>query len=596
MKNFALTLSFLSISTVAFAQSFELVNDFESQSELINSTGVAVADYDLDGDLDIYIVASEQFDETNPLTWSRLLRNDGDIGYTDVTNSANLINQKSETLVGVNGSKMGASWGDYDNDGYPDIFLTNYGLDELWHNKGDGTFENMTAKADVAGCRLCYSTTALWWDYDNDADLDLYISDWRRENRFYRNDGNHSFTDISELTLLNDKRHTFSSLPIDINEDGLLDLYIINDAGENRFFWNHGDDIFEEATKSVGLTNGGNGMGIDVCDFNNDGFFDIYVTNIYPYLPNPFFVNRGISIFNDRANHYGIDNTGWGWGARFFDADHDLDEDLYVVNGFSSPVAQGDRNNFFVNDDKKFTDMSSELAVNSENWGMGLEVFDYDSDGDLDMLVANRGAHLDLYQNNQIETKESSNWIQIQLQGTTSNRNGFGSVVKVTCDGVDYHRYHSGVNIFGQSIKPVHFGLSTHSHVDDIEVKWPDGLTESFGRTSANQMVTLVQGEGEPVKSEVVLGMPTDLDEKVEIYPNPFEDDFTVQVDFNFVGKVKFSLMDVMGRTEIYREFNSTDQNNILRFDMLNHNLSSGIYIYRLTGQEFDIKGRILKN
>ena len=213
---------------------------------------------------------------------------------------------------------MGASWGDYDNDGFPDMFISNYGMDELWHNEGDGTFKNVTEIAQVQGCAFCYSSNAVWWDYDLDGDLDLYVSDWLKENRFFRNDGEHQFSDISVLTGLNDRRHTFSSLPFDVDGDGLLDLYIINDIGENRFFWNRGKENFIEATSQVGLTNRGNGMGVDVCDYNNDGFFDIYVTNIFSYVPNPFFVNNGKSAFVDQAQELGIDDTGWGWGTRFF--------------------------------------------------------------------------------------------------------------------------------------------------------------------------------------------------------------------------------------------------------------------------------------
>ena len=228
------------------------------------------------------------------------------------------------------GSKMGASWGDYNNDGYPDIFLTNFGLDELWRNDGNGKFINVTQSSGVQGCQFCYSTTGLWWDYDLDGDLDLFVCDWIRENRLYRNDGEGTFVDITMQSGLGDDRNSFSALPIDINYDGLVDLYVANDAQENGLFLNNGDGTFSDWARPYGLDNDGNGMGMDVCDYNNDGRFDIYVTNIFSFEPNAFFVNSGDGLFSNESISLGIDDTGWGWGVRFFDADHDLDEDLYL--------------------------------------------------------------------------------------------------------------------------------------------------------------------------------------------------------------------------------------------------------------------------
>ena len=331
-----------------YCQSFEIVQDFEIQNDLRSVNGVSVADYDLDGDLDLFLVAATIFDENDPLTWSRLMRNDGEQGFSDVTSAAELINYEAMHNKGmVMGSKMGASWGDYNNDGYPDIFLTNFGLDELWRNDGNGKFTNVTKSSGVQGCQFCYSTTGLWWDYDLDGDLDLFVCDWIRENRFYRNDGDGTFADITMQSGLGDDRNSFSALPIDINYDGLVDLYVANDAQENGLFLNNGDGTFSDWARPYGLDNDGNGMGMDVCDYNNDGRFDIYVTNIFSFEPNVFFVNNGDGLFSNESISLGIDDTGWGWGVRFFDADHDLDEDLYAVNGYTSDVAKDDRNTFF---------------------------------------------------------------------------------------------------------------------------------------------------------------------------------------------------------------------------------------------------------
>lgn len=589
-----MTIFYILLSFQVIAQTFDRVPGFSVQSELSNATGVAVADYDLDGDLDLYIVASKVFDKDNPMTWSRLLRNDGAWGFTDVTIESNLINWQAETREGTMGSKMGASWGDYDNDGYPDIFISNYGLDELWHNEGDGTFRNVTESANVEGCFFCYSSGAVWWDYDLDGDLDLYVNDWLKENRFFRNDGNDAFVDISAVSGLNDRGHTFSSLPIDLNRDGLLDLYVVNDIGSNNFYYNSGNDQFVEATTQVGLSNHGNGMGIDICDYNNDGLFDIYVTNIYEYVPNPFFVNQGNGVFIDQSKQLGIDNTGWGWGTRFFDADHDLDEDLYVVNGFDSPIAAGDVNKFFENDNGRFTEVSSGSDLNSLAQGMGLEVFDYDKDGDQDIVVANREAQLDLFRNNTIETGESSNWIQIKLQGTIGNQNGLGATVKITCDDEDYYRYHSGVNVFSQSIKPIHYGLGNHQQVDQIQVDWPNGRSETFGPASTNQIMTLVEGTGEEVVADIVLNTTSGSTTEWKIYPNPYKEQVWMRLDADVSEPIQFALVDVMGKNVINKEI-KIGQKGRIELLTRSHRIPPGVYFYSVSGKGLAQSGKLIK-
>ncbi|MEM7370351.1 MAG: FG-GAP-like repeat-containing protein [Bacteroidota bacterium] len=579
---------FLFIPLGLSSQSFELVQEFSHQSQLTNSTGVAVADYDLDGDLDLYLVASEVFDPNNEQTWSRLLRNEGGEGFTDVTQDARLINWQAQTRDGTNGAKMGASWGDYDNDGYPDIFLSNYGLDELWHNEGDGTFRNVSQEMGVEGCFYCYSSNAVWWDYDLDGDLDLTVSDWIKPNRMYRNDGAEGFTDISEKTRLNDKRHTFSCLPIDQNGDGWLDLYIINDNSDNRFLRNKGNDVFVEITGQIGLTNNGNGMGVDVCDVNNDGLFDIYVTNIFSYLPNPFFVKKDDGRFTDQAESLRVHDTGWGWGARFFDVDHDGDEDLYVVNGFDSPVAEGDQNRFFLNASSTFEDISEELGVDDPEKGMGLEVFDMDMDGDLDMVLGNRDAHAVLYRHAFKGAGSNANWIQIQLEGTRSNKNAFGATLAIHFGERVLHRYHSGVNLFGQSIKAVHVGLAEHHLVDRIQVDWPGGLKEVFGPFAANQFVDLVEGNGTRV-------IPETPDATSTVFPTPFQDQLWLRLGEDIEGDISLRLTDIGGKTILKETYPGPFGKDLITPLMIDPLLSPGFYLYHILGEGIEKKGKLLK-
>ena len=576
-----------------YCQSFEIVQDFEIQNDLRSVNGVSVADYDLDGDLDLFLVAATIFDENDPLTWSRLMRNDGEQGFSDVTLAAELINYEALHNKGmVMGSKMGASWGDYNNDGYPDIFLTNFGLDELWRNDGNGKFTNVTKSSGVQGCQFCYSTTGLWWDYDLDGDLDLFVCDWIRENRFYRNDGDGTFADITMQSGLGDDRNSFSALPIDINYDGLVDLYVANDAQENGLFLNNGDGTFSDWARPYGLDNDGNGMGMDVCDYNNDGRFDIYVTNIFSFEPNVFFVNNGDGLFSNESISLGIDDTGWGWGVRFFDADHDLDEDLYAVNGYTSDVAKDDRNTFFLNDEDGFKNLSAELGVDNINYGMGLEVFDYDGDGDFDMIVGNRDAPSSLYKNTSFESSNiANNWLQITLEGTVSNRNAFGSKIKITCGGRDYYRYYTGMNLFGQSIKSNHFGLSNHTVVDQVEVTWPDGSIEIFTNVEANQVIHIKENIDKKIINEIAEKTIS----SVEIFPNPFSDKLIVEfnkVDFSFF---ELKILDSSGREVFNKSIKQGGKTNFELHFNDDANLSPGVYFYTLITDNTFNTGKIIQ-
>ncbi len=574
------------------SQSFEPHIGFGAVSELRDSNGVSVADYDLDGDMDIFLVSIHKFQQGNSQTWSRLIRNNGQGKFEDVTEESNLFFQNGTLRKGWMGDRMGASWGDYDNDGYPDLFLSNDGLDELWHNEGNGQFKNVTYGSGTNGCLDCYSSNGLWWDYDLDGDLDLYVSDWLKKNRLHRNEGNGTFVDMSEFAGLDDEGNTWAAIPIDINRDTFPDLYVVNDFGESRLFINSGNGKFSDSTRYYRLDNLGDGMGIDVCDYNGDGNFDIYVTNIYDRLPNPFFVGSEEGIFTNRASELGIENTGWGWGARFFDADNDLDEDLYVVNGMKVINGRGDQNVFFENEDGVFNNISQSLGVNSISIGRGLEVFDYDNDGDMDMLVGNRGTNLVLYKNKIIQTDDrNKNWIQIELEGTESNKNAFGSTVEINLRGKRYYRHYSGANLFGQSIKPIHYGLAHHDFIDEISVTWPSGKKEYFPSVSANQLVKLIEGDSKLYSTNLLLGID-DSNKLINIYPNPFENQITCNFSEKISETLNFSILNTLGQI-VYDQI--LQKTHSATLDLSNINLRSGLYYYQFKSGKNTITGKLLK-
>lgn len=563
------------------AQDFELVENFTSSSQLNDVNGVAVADYDRDGDLDVFIVSIHRYEKGNNQTWSRLLRNDGSGNFTDATVGAGLFDEIEVLRSGWMGDRMSASWGDYNNDGFADLFLGNDGPDQLWKNNGDGTFTRATEEAGITGCSDCYSSNGVWWDYNNDGYLDLYVSDWLKRNRFYHNNGDGTFQDLSIPSGLEDHSKTWASLPIDVNQDGLIDLYNVNDFGANYLFVNQGDGSFAELTEEYDLQNRGDGMGVDVGDLNNDGKFEIYITNIYDHLPNPLFFQQEDGTFRDLAASFGVENTGWGWGTRFFDFDHDMDEDLYVVNGMNLSAGRGDRNFFFENQDGMFQNIAPQLGMDDETIGRGLEVFDIDGDGDLDAMLGNREAPMALYKNLLIENSDDAkNWIKIELRGVESNYYGVGSTIEVNCGGIYRFRHYSGVNLMGQSLKPIHIGLDKHDYVHEIGVTWPNGEKEFFIGGEANQTLLLTEGSGR-TSPEFVLSI---VEDDPSIYPNPARDVITLNLPKRVNPEIK--IFNINGQ-KVYES--PTSNFDWSRIDV--SHLSSGMYLAKIkTSQAASVK------
>ena len=603
------TILFLSIIliNILLAQDFLLKTGNSGLSLATSTNGVAVADYDLDGDLYVYFVAIEQYDPQNEATWNRLFRNNGDKTFTDVTLEAGVLSKVNGYPWSGMGNKFGAAWGDYDNDGYPDLFLTSFGENELYHNQGDNTFVNVTESAGVAGNPQSHHSSALWWDYDLDGDLDLYVSVWGDKhanakdaaNIMYENLGDGIFSDVSEHTALADTGRTWTSLPIDGNNDGLLDLYVVNDFGRNKFYVNLGDKTFREATAEFGLEDSGNGMGVALGDYDNNGFFDIYLTNIEglnPSTPNPLFSNTGNSQFLNKSIQMGVDKAGWAWGTEFFDCDHDGDEDLYVVNGFMIEPGQ---NFFFLNTasqgSNNFLDRSGVSGADGAAEARGLVVFDYDDDGDLDLLVSNFREQPYLYENR----TASKNWLKVELEGTRSNRNAFGSRVEVHAGGNTYFRNNNGVEFLGQSILPLHFGLADAGTVDEIVVRWPDGSEERVPDIAVNRTVRIKQGSG-LVTSVRGAGSETSPGgfQLLGNYPNPFNGSTIVEFELPQQGRILLTIANLRGQRvkTLSRNFSQPGRHRIFwdGTDDAGNSLGSGFYFYRIDFLDSFAAGRML--
>ncbi len=605
-------LTLLVATAPASAQDFLRVEQEAGLGHVTNNHGVSVADYDQDGDLDLFLVGYDAFDPADGTTWNRLLSNNGNGTFEDVTLQAGFENQFINTSIPASrGEKMGASWGDYDNDGYPDLFLTNSREDQLYHNEGDGTFVDVTEQAGVASCSECYSGSGLWWDHDRDGDLDLYVSQLKGENVMYQNSGDGTFIDVTEILGVAGFGITWTTLPLDLNKDGLLDLYLANDAQENQLFENQFGFGYDERSIQWQLNDDGAGMGMAIGDYNNDGLFDIYVTNIFNHHPNPLFTYNGeVRTYNDLADEMGVADSGWGWGAKFFDCDHDGDEDLYVVNGVEPDQVlfgdvQEDEDNFFYKNlfmegTESFVNWSVESKTNELANARGLEVFDYDDDGDLDMVVGNTVETPFLFRNELIkdgQTPPDKNWIKIWLEGTVSNRDAIGTEVKITIDNKSYYRWYQGAGFFSQSLTPVHFGVADAQVIDEIEIRWPMGDVETISDVAVNQTLRLKEGE-----NSRITGLEDELQGTsftVNNYPNPYSSSTTFHFELAKSGDLDLRIFSVTGKDLFHATranlepgsaeiiWAGTDKNAI--------SLPAGLYLYTVKFRSHSFNGKLLK-
>jgi hypothetical protein len=305
----------------------------------------------------------------------------------------------------------------------------------------------------------------------------------------------------------------------------------------------------------------------------------------------------------------GVDNAGWGWGTKFFDCDHDGDEDLYVITGVMTKalindIEQQDEDNFFfknllMDGTERFQNWSVESAADGEARGRGFEVFDYDSDGDLDMISANVENPPYLYQNLAISNGQPSlgNWIQIWLEGTESNRNAFGTEVKITIDDKSHYRWHHGGGIFGQSITPVHFGLGSAQVIDEIQITWPLGDVETVLDVPVNQVMRLTEGE-----NTRVTGLEDETQEapfEIRNYPNPFSGSTTILCDLAKPGDLELNIYSITGQELFHAEHRNAGPGFMEIVwkgrDKNGFNLPSGVYLYSANFNDHHLNGKLLK-
>jgi hypothetical protein len=516
--------------------SFTHDNAASAEKYLVETMGSGCGwiDYDQNGLLDIYLVngaATRLYIPKRPLR-SALYKNNGDGSFTDVTEHAGV---GAEDLFG-----MGVAVGDYDNDGFPDLFVLGYGRCILYHNNGDGTFSDVTSRAGVGNLGK-WGSSAAWFDYDNDGKLDLAIAnyvDWSPENNFYcgnqgpglrsychpdvfhgqpptmyHNNGDGTFTNVTMRSGLGQQPgNGLGIVTFDYDNDGWQDIFIANDSMPNFLFHNNRDGTFREVAYSAGVAVGIDGqfeagMGTDAADTTGIGRLDLVVTHLDQQLAR-LYRNLGDGLFEDATYgskiSYGTFHMS-GFGTRFMDFDNDGRRDLFMANGhvldniqlYHAETRYAEPKLMFRNAGAgMFENVSDQLGPDFllPRVSRGAAIGDFDNDGALDILVNNNGQSPQLLRN---DGGNSNHWLQLSLIGTRSNRDAVGARVKVTAgDLVLYEERKGGMSYQSAQDPRLHFGLGQRSVIGQIEIKWPSGAVSKLTNLKADQILAIEEGQG----------------------------------------------------------------------------------------------------
>jgi tetratricopeptide (TPR) repeat protein len=499
----------------------------------------AAADYDGDGDIDLYLTNSETG------TPNALYRNNGDGTFVEVGAEAGV-----DQANAAHGGSTDAVFGDYDNDGDLDLYVVKWGWNVLYRNEGPGKFKDVTEQSGVGD--QGNGNAAVWFDYNDDSYLDLYVGNYFRyvdlwnlsdsrqmhedfetardggANLLYHNNGDGTFRNVAAEMGVDDTGWTLDVGCADYDNDGDQDLVCANDFGQDRVFRTNADGTLTNVTDETIGWDTNKGMNVDFGDYNNDGWLDLYITNIwtkeYVQEGNQLYRNMGNGTFSDISFEANVFDAGWCWAGRFWDYDNDGDLDIMVANGYISgdpkkeyfqqlaltvtkpgfdPVdaqnwpeigdstfAGYEPKRVWRNDGNEvFTEVAAELGLADTRDGRGLAIADFDQDGDLDVYLSNQGQDGALFRN---DIGNKNNWLEIDLQGTACNRLGVGARVTVVAAGLTQIREVDGGNgDHSQCPFRLHFGLGQRRSIDRLDVRWPNGYVQKLVNVTPNQLLKI---------------------------------------------------------------------------------------------------------
>jgi enediyne biosynthesis protein E4 len=512
---------------------------------------VSVADVNSDGYHDIYLTNS-RYDTKNAL-----YKNNGDGTFTNIAPEMGIADLNKEG----SGVSMGAIWGDFNNSGYEDLFLYKWGKPELFRNDDGKGFTRITAEAGLPD--WINANTAVWLDYDGDGSLDLFIGGyydesinlWELEstkimpdsyeyatnggrNYLFKNNGDGTFTDVTEETGLTSRRWTLAAATADLTGSGFSDLVIANDYGVDEFFVNENGSFFRSAGETAGIGFAPkSGMSVAFGDILNQGVFSMYITNISEpgvliqgnNLWVPSKMSDDVPVFSNLAGNFGVELGGWSYGGQFGDLNNSGYQDLYVANGYVSAemgtdywydfskVAGGNKaiiqdaknwpamsgrslsgfqqNRIWLNDGAgRFREVSSNVGGFLDLDSRSVAFADLNNNGNLDIIVATQNNEVKVYRNH---TAPDHNWISFDLKGTESNQSAIGAIVELHWNGNRQAQVVSGGNAFSsQNQRPLHFGLGKNAEVEKAVIRWPSGMEQVIDKPEISRMHRITEPEG----------------------------------------------------------------------------------------------------
>lgn len=580
MKLIVLVLNFLiSISlTAQFQAQFTNIAQTAGLTSISKNYGVSFADYDNDGDEDIFIARQSQA--------NILYQNNNDGTFTDVTEAAGLA------FTGVCNTGI---WGDLDNDGDLDLYIGNRILDNiLYENNGDGTFTDITATAGVPGDGR--AKTVMFGDIDDDGFLDIYVANPSHDNQLYYNHGDMTFTNEVVERNANDTKISMGSVFFDYDVDGDLDLYLTHDADQANILYNNdGTGHFTDVSAFSNTDYEGNGMGVDVGDVNNDGLMDIYITNL---SYNTLLLNEGDGTFSDISFLAGVIDPGMGWGTVIFDYDNDTWQDIYLTNdSYFAPTPNVLYKNLGNN---TFQNVSFNTPLASMFAGYGVATADLNRDGWLDMVLANNGSQdaIEFFQN---DNQNDNHWVQFKLESTTGNRSAIGARVEVRCEGQLFvDEVIAGSGYSSQNSLTLHFGLAAYDLIDSLTIRWSSGNVSVFERIATDTLYTIIENETKipavPIPSieQPIPSIEQSISsiEQIEsvgfflISPNPFSTEVQIPLLLSKSQVIQLDIINLNGQMvkNLSKGKLNADEHVFIwnGRDDSGHSVSKGIYYCRL--------------
>ena len=624
ISDMGLAVSLLALTVMtSYVMADVTFTDITAQAGINNTAKaacVAFIDYNGDRLVDIYVGNSGKFPESFGKP-NLLYRNNGDGTFSDVADEAGVAGDRQTQGVGV---------GDFDNDGDPDLYLVNdFGLNTLYLNNGDGSFEEVTDAAGVKGAvdiiggeEAPNGYGVALADTDNDGNLDIYVVNLGGTNILYHNNGDGTFANTTAAAGVKGGAGVLgagtAAVFSDCNSDGRQDLYAVNGYGLPSFFYLNSDAGFKDETENAGVGEQDDAEGAAFGDYDNDGDMDLYITNTAGIegepLPDVLYSNNGNGIFDDVTADAGLGVEDYSLGATFGDLDNDGYLDLYVV------INGGPNILYHNNGDGTFTDITAEAGVGDVGFGANVALGDINGDGYLDIYVANTGFSDEdtgdpdvLYLND----GGDNHWLQVQLRAANGNNAAIGARIEVSAGDLHQIREVSGGRGYAQNSSIVSFGVGANMSADTVKVIWPSGTIETLPDIAADQLITIDEGDYTPVSPYDRVASTWGKARQIEgfsyveavssgvgqNYPNPFNPETWIPYQLSQSGEVTFSIYNSVG--QLVRKLDlgyrtagrHLSQEKAAYWDgktSAGEDASSGVYFYRIQTAQFTDIGKML--